>query len=320
LKLEKEVSDRIDILKKGCYVSSHHDADGITSLYFITLVMNVLGYYFPKVFGDPRITVEKDGKMIGRDSDLMLDMVPRIPSYRGLSIDHHVHVEPFDYLLVHDSVPACLIVYNLFKDEIPEKERWKLAVGLVGDGRSELIPSKLWKEYPVLNEQYCSYRTSRTGFQYISKTPIWFKLSAPINYACRVNKPKIGLDVLTAASEPLDILTDTSLIAAKDMIEKEVKKVSSEMLLIDIGKVIVGIIESEYVVESILAGRMSQNEKKPIIILNKDNGNISMRGVSTDYIVEYLSDKGYEVGGHSGFAGGFCDREYQEFLKDIRGL
>jgi len=318
LNKEKEIKNRVESLKDGCWVSAHHDADGITSLYFITLVFEVLGYYFPTVFGDQMIPL--DGGKKTAESDIMVDMVPRLPTYKGLVFDHHIHKDPYDYLLVHGPYPACMVVYNYFKDLIPEKERWKLAIGLVGDGRSELIPAHFWKDYPFLGEEFASYRTSRTGYQYLAKTPMWFKLSAPINYACRINKPRIAIDVIKAASEPLDILRDQSLESARNIVSKEITRESRDMLLVDMGKVVVGIVDSEFVIESILAGRISGTEKKPIVIMNKNTGNMSMRGVSTDYIVAYLSDRGYEVGGHSGFAGGHCDKSYKELLKDLRGL
>ena len=119
----------------------HHDPDGVTSALFTYYHLNKkANVKCPEIFGDT------DG---WKDGDYMVDMRPTTGDIKGTVIDHHPnHIEDRKYELYHEEYPASLITYEMFKEDIPEKDRWKVACGLVGDGQPELIPPEVFIQTP----------------------------------------------------------------------------------------------------------------------------------------------------------------------------
>jgi len=317
IKLNSEIEDKLGHLIKGCTVASHHDADGVTSLYLFSLVYPINFYHFPSLFGETEsIRYENEYHNI----DVMLDMVPRNDLKNLIVIDHHNHPDIHKYYLIHDNVPTSLILYNLFKDLIPDEDKWKVCVGLVGDGRAELIPVELWDKFPVLLESLATVRTYRGNLS-IYKNIIWYLLSSNINYACRVGKPGVAYNSLKAAKYPTDIIRDSALNAARETINIELRDIEQRFTGLDLGRILLYPIESEYVVESLLAAKLSSREKKLIIVINTRTGNGSIRGVLSNWLVSKLTPKGYELGGHPGYAGiNIGKKSLEEFMNDLRSI
>jgi len=274
----------------------HGDADGLASGVLIQYAVKVQNIWSPEDFGD------------AKDSDVVLDQVPLQPDQPYLVFDHHPHppVEKRKYKLVWDLVPTTLIVYECFKAQIPDDMKWKVAVGLVGDGQPELIPPEVWKLCPELLQGYSTV-SEKYGKMSIYPTPIYIKLSSGINACCKLPEEKWfnAYQVLKNVKTPLQLIEDPVLTTAQEFIMKEHHRVLDEFHPIEFPYFRFWKIESEYRMERHLAPRVMEGyDRKTTIIINDKTKRMSIRGTLAPVIVEFLRANGINCNGHPGFAGG----------------
>lgn len=222
--------------------------------------------------------------------------------------DHHPGHPPADqrkYKLVWGEVPASLVVFKTFKDIIPEEQWWKIAIGCVGDGQPELIPSVIWKKFPSLLENYTSI-WEQYGKLNFNEFPVYLRLSSNINAACKIpDKWYIAYQVLRAAKSPWQILEDPALVAAKRTIDDEMKRVIRDTHCIDMNANFrLWVIQTEFKIERSLAWRSEEKSHKTTLVMNEKTGRISMRGPLSEFYCEELAKVGYSIHGHPGFSGG----------------
>ena len=153
---------------------SHWDADGISASYFASYhVPNAEIVISEGEFGD--VSKLKKG-------DWLIDQHP-LADFEGTVLDHHLgdgYPLAHKYKLIYDTVPATLIAWREFKEDIPKDEWFKVVVGLMGDGQPELIPAEVFKECP----QLLNWRKTSAYKKYnwtISYYPTYKLLSSPIN-------------------------------------------------------------------------------------------------------------------------------------------
>jgi hypothetical protein len=295
--------------KNPVYVSAHNDADGVTSAV-------LLSYAFPAKVSFPKTFGEADSSI-----DIIVDQVPKDPTFPNIVFDHHPgHPDENNrgYTLVWDTVPASLIVYRFVKNKIPKHMLWKVVVGICGDGQPELIPSEVWDACPELCNEIVSSRRGRYG-KYVGSRPVWDCLSAPINYSCRLAKsgPELAYNLLRSYMSPMDVIREPAFQTCREAILKEVEAVAEGLDLIDCGKVIFGEIRSENKIENLIAYRYVK-KSKVVVMVNSQSKSISIRGIYTKWLLDKLQPKGWELGGHAGFAGGSLGtRTGKELLADI---
>jgi len=308
--------DRNTILKllNPSRISTHADADGLASCALIkSMVSKKIVVNIPSVFGH-----------IDARSTLVLDQVPKTDTH-ALVIDHHplkAHTGKDNYPLIHDTVPTSLIVYQVFKEQIPMTETWKVAVGLVGDQQPYMIPPEIWETYTELLDELVSIGKSRGASKYWqASNPLWLSLSN-INYLCRLggSAPYQALNLLIDAKHPYDLIYNEAILNARDLILKEIERLTKESKrMIDLGALRVWFIQSEYVVEGLLSSSLQSLDKKTLIVFNENKHKFSIRGVLTGYLIEKLKHK-YEIGGHP-LAGAGVLTEGQtvnRFMSDLR--
>jgi hypothetical protein len=280
-------------------VHIHSDADGITS-----------GVLFYKAMGDdstPNLEIVFPEEFGGVDEwsngDVMVDMKPVDPTIKGTVFDHHPDhpsEEDRDYELYWGDAPASLLIYNQYKHYIPVEDRWKVAVGLSGDGQPQKIPVEVWVQHPELS---ISFRNEYYGKTY--ETPAYMELSSLINSVCRLKEPEIAFNILLRAKSPLDILYNSELREKKSIVAKMVKDVKNKGTTISLPRnVILFVFESPYSLHGRIASSMSN--LGTAIALNQYNGHFSVRGAMAN-LVKYILDqypKDFHIGGHDGFLGG----------------
>ena len=280
----------------------HHDADGITSGVLFYTAMKNMGMevdeiIYPDEFG---------GVDDWESGDTMVDMTPVDPTIEGMVYDHHPSHPPEserNYQLVWDSVPASLIVYNEFKDKLDYEDKWKVAVGVSGDGQPQVIPVEIWREYPELTIVYRS--------EYYNKTydnPMYMILSSLVNSACRLGTPDISFKVLLDAKSPLDLLNNGTLQDNRKTVSKITKNAQSEGTKILLPKgVVLLTYNSLYSLSGRLASAMASSGTTSIA-LNEQDGSFSVRGALANLIKDILDDypDDFKIGGHDGFLGGKC--------------
>jgi len=300
----------IKIFKKNpVYVSAHNDADGVTSAVLLSYALPTKTV-FPKNFGE-----------VDPSYDIIVDQVPRDATFSNIVFDHHPgHPDEANrgYTLVYDTVPASLIVYRFVKNKIPKHMLWKVVVGVCGDGQPELIPTEVWDACPELCNEIVMNKRGKYG-KYVGSVPMWDSLSAPINYACRLAKagPELAYNLLRSFITPLDLIREPAFKSCRDEIIKDIEATVDGLQLVDCGKVIFGEIRSENKIESLISYRYLK-KSKVVCMVNSHSKSISIRGVYTKWLLDKLQPKGWEVGGHAGFAGGNLGaKTAKELLKDI---
>ena len=182
---------------KPLSVSTHSDADGVIAAVLLSTVTRIATSSkehpncpeFPSTFGK-----------VG-DVDVVLDQLPQAGTVRvnraplTVVVDHHPnHPETPPYKLVWDSVPTSLIVYEALKDMIPKEDAWKVAIGLVGDGQPELIPSEIWLEHRELLYEY-GWVSESYGQTKFYSYPAYRLLSRAVNDICRANCPEVAFEM-----------------------------------------------------------------------------------------------------------------------------
>lgn len=290
---EIDLSKGIPTINKLCI---HGDADGLASGVLIGYVSKVNNVWSPEEFGD------------AKDSDVVLDQVPVDPTQPYIVFDHHSHPpkEKRKYQLVWDQVPATLIVYECFKAQIPDDMKWKVAVGLVGDGQPELIPLEVWKLCPELLTGYAT-ASERYGKLSIYSIPLYLKLSSGINACCKLSEDKWynAYQVLKNVKTPLQLIEDPVLETALDFIRKEHDRVIREYHPIEFPYFRYWKISSDYRMERHLAPKVMEGfDRKTTIIFNEKTKRMSIRGTLTPLLVEFLKANNIQANGHPGFAGG----------------
>jgi len=287
-------------------IATHHDADGITSAFLFIKTLNE-GYeiMYPDIFGDVN------------DVDVVLDMAPINPKFKGTVYDHHPqHMDNHSYKLIWDAVPTSLIIYRQLKDKIPKEECWKTVVGLVGDAQPELTPPEIWKSCPSLLDMELitsEYKNQLSTFQ----IPKYKLLSSPVNAACRLGFPDIALKSLIKATKPDDILHDETLLSAKAKLKGIMSGVIKNTNPIDLGHIVLWIYDSSARLSGWLATRIEQSTHKTAVVVNKSTGSMSIRGDLALLVVEKLNKSGIPAGGHPGFSGGNISKDQIGQLPNI---
>jgi hypothetical protein len=306
-------------------VSTHHDADGVASAVLFGLAQKIENIEFPERFGE--ITETGDVKF-----NVCLDMKPFNPKWDGICFDHHPgHPEVKDrkYKLSFFDVPATLGIYNKFYDKIPKTERWKVAVGCVGDGQPELIPSSAIKAEPTLLDRVITV-SERYGQLNTFDLPLYMRLSSPVNALCKIGNPYLAYQMLRDAKSPYEVFYDPKATKAKAELRSEETRITKTDNPLEIGDIIVWKVNTKYRITGTLGIKMWNKTRRTTVIINEFTGSGSIRGVLTNLLIDELGDK-YSVGGHAGYAG-FVFRDVpkedtvgikkktEEFIEDLRRI
>jgi len=301
-----ELKKKIEPIKK---LSLHDDADGVTSAVLMSYVFKINKVWAPDDFGEWPVAPYKvpGQEQLELPPDVCVDMVPANPEWVGLAIDHHPNHPPEgkrSYQLIYGEAPASVIVYTLFKELIPQEHRWKVVVGAVGDGQPELIPPEIWREFPILLEESVTPR-ERYGKLETSNYPLYLRLSSGINAVCKIpEKWYVGYAILRNAKSPWDLINDSSLKSAKELVESERERIYRETSPIQLRNGIrVWAFQSETKIERTLAWEMWDTDKRTIVAINSATGRGSIRGTLATLVYEHLTAHGFKASGHPGFGG-----------------
>lgn len=317
------LKNKID-LKTIKLLYMHDDADGISSAVLLSHVFPVTKVFCPEDFGvwEPKADLAKNYV----PPNVCVDMIPQDSSWNGICFDHHPNHPPASerkYTLVWDQCPATKIIYDLYKDKIPKEHRWKIAVGLVGDGAANLIPSEIWRSYPELMHGYSTYVAEKYGKLTISIYPMYMRLSSFVNAACKIpDKWYIAYQVMKNARSPLDIVEDPALKACKDAVRDEMSRILRDSRPIDLPYIRFWRIDSVMKLERTIGWKSNEKDHKTTLVLNTKTNRMSIRGVMSLLLFEELNKMGYQVNGHPGFGGGRLVKGQtpQQLLKDIKKI
>jgi hypothetical protein len=294
-------------------IATHRDADGIYSGVLFSKIFKVEVVNVPDRFGDYNEIVSLDlGSPIRED-------------YFGYVFDHHEHRDP-KYALIHDQCPVGKILYDLFKDKIPPEYTWLVSGSLVGDGQPELIPSEIFREHPILLEEYGTLYRSYGEIKHY-RLPLYKLLSSPINATCRLGKGAQAFSILSTIRSPEEVIEHPLFISDQIQLEKEEESILNEFgkgvsrrKTITIGPFTVLVFGSNY----FMAGRIgsliqNSDPNLTVIAINEELGEISVRGPLSSSLREMMNPLGWDLGGHPGYMGGeLGSRSPKEFLKDLR--
>lgn len=296
-------------------IATHSDADGISSA-----VLLVKALYLQR--GEYEMVFPEEFGILQGDEDYCLDMRPENAEWKGLCIDHHPdHPESREYMLISGEFPTSRIVYEKYKRDIPDEEKWKVVVGCVGDGQPESIPVEIFMQFPeLLEEEVSAYKK---GYELtVSPYPKYKLVSAPINGACRIGKPDIAFNILLDAKSVDDILYNEILNSFQRKVREEVNKAiesSSACKPKQIYPFVFWKISSETSIQGLLAIEMYEKTGLTTVVINEHLGRASIRGELSSLIVEALRNAGIKAGGHPGFAGFSCE-DADKVLKVLREL
>lgn len=318
--------------KEPLIACSHFDADGCYSAALLSTVFKIKKIHFPWKFGDySTITEEIRGKTIETPVDVALDLGPPLEKYDGIVIDHHAQTGIFlgdnykDYKkrVFFSDVPATGMVYNIFKDKIPDNEKWKVAGGLVGDGQAAKMPPEIWDMFPILLEGRGNIYKGNYGKFKDYPYPIYKHLSSPINAMCRNGDPETAYEIICRAKGPMDILTNPALLNDKTAIDNEIKNVIKEGIQEQniTNYVSVVIISSKKRIGSRICSALGGVDyNRTWIVANDGNKRFSIRGDLADYLGTKLHAKGISCGGHAGYWGGElqAEQEGEDIIKALR--
>jgi len=299
-------------------IITHHDADGLISAYLTSF-----GVKSPKIivgerFGD---TTEWE------KGSYMTDMRPIDPSIEGTVIDHHPgHPGLADrkYSLVWDQKPASILAWQKFKDDIPKDQWWKTMIGAVGDGQPEKVPYEIWKECPELMQRTKTFISHSYGEWKVSYMPAYKLLSSGINAFARYGEYDTALRLIRKAESPKDIINNPEIVAQKSQLSNtktgDFTKVMQSAEIYPLHYMTLCIYNSPNVrlsgyIASVLA---SSKENTVVLAVNSDNGSLSLRGDTANYIKGELNNLDYvNIDGHDGFCGGNITKHPYELLKDL---
>lgn len=280
-------------------IITHHDPDGLISAYFTKFGTNAEKILVAEEFGE---TKNFDA------GDIMTDMKPDNPNIEGLVIDHHPnHPEEKKYALVWRDYPASLIAYELFYDSIPEKERWKLVIGLGGDCALHLMPPEIIEQEKSLLLLKKSWAGKVYGKTKVSYFPIYKLLSSVINAYCRTHLYDKALKLIAEAKKPLDILEDEEGKKLHEKVSDEFEKILKSGKIFELGNLVIILFISDLRMSGYVASALSNDLNKTVIALNERTKSLSLRGDLSLYLRRKLEGKDYiSLDGHAGAMGGKC--------------
>ena len=275
----------------------HNDADGVTSA-VLFLYANGL------TLDDVRVRVAEWFGQVQESDRFCFDMVPENPEWDGVNYDHHPQHPPPDqrkYKLIWDVVPTSLIVYNKHKDEIPDEQKWKVVVGIVGDGQPELIPPEIFDMFPELTDEILWIREGKITFT----LPRYKLLSSGINSLMRVGNYEYALNLLYHAKRPDDLIFNEEAEKARNTIANECYKIAKNSKFVKLGNNIVYLeFESNLDVTGRIASEWQDKLGYTVVAYNITKGKLSIRGDLALWVAGKLRAAGVNVGGHPGYVGG----------------
>jgi len=279
-------------------IRCHHDADGITTAY-------LTNFHYPK--HEIEIWDGDFGDTTGlKKGDIMCDMRP-IQNMEGLIvIDHHgPYKDDRKFELVYEDVPASLIAWKQFKDDIPKSEWWKVAIGLVGDGQPQLIPTEVFEQCPQLlskikTSSYASYGKWKIGYY-----PVYKLLSSYVNALLRKHEHQEAVNLVRYSQQPKNIINSLKAGLAKQDVKAEFEKIIRGSESFDFGDLAVFIFSSKYKMSGYVASVMQGSlDEKAVMAINRENGSGSLRGDLAYYWRDKLKHLEYMIiDGHPGFCG-----------------
>jgi len=309
--------------KEPLNVAFHRDADGCFSTSLLATIFKIKYIYAPDKFQDYLYYLEEQ-----TNSKLPISVAVDLgqslhKEYKNLVIDHHAHDEPW-YPLIWDRIPTGLIIYNLFKDKIPENKKWYVVGALVGDGQPELIPDEIWDKYPELLETSHKLYETYGQLKFSRPFPIYKLLSSPINASCRLGNASEAVKQIVRAKHPKDILNNKAFLSDKETIDKERRRIISEYTPIDINHyVTVMVIESNaWMVGRIASELRNVDNTRTYIVINPRKEEMSIRGELAMYIGNKLNKSGFKCGGHPGIIGATFSKNHsiRDFLNTLRSI
>ncbi len=293
----------------------HHDPDGIVSAYFTHFAYPNYIMKSTDAFGDTKNF---------KKGDIMVDMRPDNPNIDGLVIDHHPghpSLAKRKYKLIWDTVPASFICWREFKDKIPKKNWWKLAIGVCGDGQPELIPFEVFETCPELLKTPKTYMAVKYNKWSASFFPIYKGLSSAVNAYARFGELDMAMDLVKDANLPKDITTDPNVLTQKGRVKKAFSDAMDQSYMEPFGNSFYVIIYNSRqcrlsgYIASVLQGSFKH---ATVLAINKSNGSASMRGdLALYYRGKLKSIKELQIDGHPGFMGGRLNGTTDKLLKDI---
>ena len=286
--LYKELKD-----KEPLVIASHYDADGCYSAALFSMVFDIEKIYFPWIFGDYSMIKETVGEETKEIKiDVALDLGAPKEDFDGVVIDHHVRIEDPKYTQIYMNIPTTGIVYELFKDKIPDEHKWKVAGGLVGDGQAEKVPIEIWEMFPELLETRGKIYSSYAKFKEYPY-PLYRQLSSPVNAMCRMGNPETAYEIICRAKTPFDILNNIAMMNDQKALNVEIRSLFKEGIMEYNVRhyCTVVIINSDKRIGSRVCSALSgMNSGKTWIVINEGTKKFSMRGDLADYIVVDIMD------------------------------
>jgi len=299
-------------------IYTHHDADGLIAAYLTSFHVKS-----PKI-----IVTEKFGDTDNWEKDsYMTDMRPIDPSIEGTVIDHHPghpSLTERKYSLIWDNKPASILAWQKYKDEIPKNEWWKTMIGAVGDGQPEKIPFEVWNECPELMQQHKTYIKHSYGEWKTSYRFAYQLLSSGINAFARYGEHDTALRLIKKAKTPRDIIENAEINRQKSKLSNtstgDFVKVISDASIFPMKNLTLCIYNSPNIrLSGYIASVLASNKDTPCVLaVNEDNGSLSVRGDTANYIRGLLNQLDYvNIDGHDGFCGGRIEKHPDVLYKDL---
>jgi len=279
----------------------HSDSDGVASACLLASIFEVEESkdfpYSPSIFG------------AYREGNIAVDLgSPLFPSqWKGVIIDHHDHPNP-SYPLIWGRIPTGGIIYEIFKDRIPEDKLWLVVLSLAGDGQPELIPDEIWDALPELwFEQGRVYKDKYRNVK-AYPYPFFSKISPLVNSLCRTGNVMGAYKLVRSARGIRDIIFNSTALRAQRELSDEESRIYAgndperTLQVEKIGHFSLVLIRSKYhIAGRIAAGLQKGDHYSTYIVVNMINKEVSIRGLLAKYVANRLAQEGYLCGGHAGF-------------------
>jgi len=293
-------------------IRGHHDADGIISAYFTAYgVKDAKIDLWDGKFGDTTGLTDKD---------IMVDMRPLQKTWKGLCIDHHLpHPEDREYELISDEVPASLIAWRKYKDDIPKSEWWKVAIGLVGDGQPELIPTEVFELCPQLLTSIKTSSYKSYGKWNLGVYPVYKLLSSSVNSLLRKSDFTEALNLVRYSEQPVNVVHSLKAKAAKRDVSMEYENIIKTSDMYEFDNLAIFIFNSDYRMSGYIASSMQNSlNGKTVLAINRKSGSGSLRGDLAYYWRDKLKHIDYLIiDGHPGFCGASLTGNPDNLIEDI---
>jgi len=295
-------------------IVAHWDGDGLASGHFAS-------------FGvpDSELTIGVYEKGFGNTeglskNDWMVDMKPMDANWDGHCIDHHLpHPDKHKYELISGVEPATLLTWQHFKEKIPKNEWWKIAIGCMGDGQPELIPTEVFRECPSLMQSIKTSAFQSYGKWKISTYPVYKLLSSPINAFLRKGEYESAINLIRYADTPMSLISSEDAQIAKSDIRNDYQMAVKDCEMIQFGNLAVVLFYSKYRMSGYIGSSLlSALDNKTVMAINKRNGSISLRGDLATYYRDMMKKLDYlEIDGHAAFMGGKLKKNYHTLISDL---